>query len=63
MKCTKRESVATLKMQIGRISKADLRQGADRLHDLLDGRIVLPERLAVLLVGIGSAVIPVLLVT
>lgn len=49
-------------MQIGHITKADLRQGADRLHDLLDGRIYIPDKLAVVLVGIGSAVLPALLI-
>lgn len=46
---------------LSRISLKDLEAGADKLHDFLDGRIVIPEKLAVVLVGIGSAVIPILL--
>ena len=45
-----------------RVCLEDIEQGADKLHDLLDGHIDLPERLAVALVGIGSAVIPPLVV-
>ena len=40
------------------VSAEDMRQAADRLHDLLDGRIVLPEKLAVVMVGVLSAAVP-----
>ena len=36
-----------------------MRQAADRLHDILDGRIVLPEKLAVVMVGVLSAAVPI----
>lgn len=49
-------------MQIRSFSKEDMRNGAERLHEKLDGRIEIPEKLAIALVGIGSAVIPVLLI-
>lgn len=57
-----RESGHTSKMQIQHFTKADMRQGAEWLHEKLDGRIEIPEKLAIALVGIGSAVIPVLLI-
>lgn len=44
--------------KVHRICLEDIERGADKLHDLLDGRIVIPERVAIALVGIGSAVIP-----
>ena len=40
----------------------DIERGADKLHDLLDGRIDIPEKVAVALVGIGSATIPILMI-
>lgn len=40
------------------VSVSDMRKGADRLHDILDGRIVLPEKLAVAAVGVLSATVP-----
>ena len=36
----------------------DFREGADRLHEKLDGKIVIPDKLAVFLVGVLSALIP-----
>ena len=47
-----------MRPQIKGICRSDLRQGADRLHDVLDGRIEIPERIAVVMLGIGSALIP-----
>lgn len=44
-----------------RVRLEDIERGADKLHDLLDGRIDIPEKLAVALVGIGSAVLPTLI--
>ncbi len=44
-----------------RVRLEDIERGADKLHDLLDGRIEIPEKLAVALVGIGAAVIPTLI--
>ena len=44
-----------------RVCLEDIERGADKLHDLLDGRIDIPEKLAVALVGIGSAVLPTLI--
>ena len=39
-----------------------MQKGADLLHEKLDGLIEIPEKLALALVGVGSAVIPVLLI-
>lgn len=36
----------------------DFREGADKLHDRLDGKFVLPDKLAVFLLGAASALIP-----
>ena len=37
----------------------DFRAGAEKLHDLLDGKFVIPDAIGVLLVGVLSAVAPV----
>lgn len=39
-----------------------MRKGAEWLHEKLDGLIEIPEKLAIVIVGISSAVIPVLLI-
>jgi hypothetical protein len=49
-------------MQIRSFSKEDMQKGAEWLHEKLDGLIEIPEKLAIVLAGIGSAVIPVLLI-
>ena len=36
----------------------DFRQGADQLHRILDGKIVLPDALCVFLVGVIGALAP-----
>lgn len=45
-------------MEILKHSREDIRTGADRLHDALDGKIVLPDRLAVFLAGVIGAAVP-----
>ena len=58
-----RESRAMSKTpSLKRVCLEDIERGADKLHDLLDGRIEIPEKLAVALVGIGSAIIPILMI-
>lgn len=36
----------------------DIRHGADKLHDRFDGRVVIPEKLCVLIVGLTGALLP-----
>ena len=45
--------------KVQHISLEDVRSGADRLHELLDGRIHLPDWLMVILVGVLGAILPV----
>ena len=47
-------------MRVAKLTSEDIRRGADRLHELLDGRIYIPDKVAVAIAGIGSAVVPVL---
>jgi hypothetical protein len=49
-------------MQIRSFSKEDIRKGAELLHEKLDGLVEIPEKLAIAIVGMGSATIPVLLI-
>ena len=44
--------------RIVKIYRADFRHGADKLHERLDGRVRVPEKLAVALVGSLSAIVP-----
>lgn len=37
---------------------SDFEAGAERLHDLLDGKIRLPDKVGVLIVGLFGALIP-----
>lgn len=48
--------------RLGFPCSSDLRRGADKLHEKLDGRILMPDWLGVLLVGIASAGIPMALI-
>ena len=45
-------------LNVQSISYEDIRRGADKLHELLDGRIIIPDWLGLLIVGVGSAIIP-----
>lgn len=44
--------------RIAKLYLEDFRKGADRLHELLDGKVCVSEKIAVLLVGFLSAVVP-----
>lgn len=45
-------------MQLRSLRTDDIRKGADRLHDLLDGKVVLPDKLWVVIVGLTGALLP-----
>ena len=45
--------------RVQRICLEDVRQGADRLHELLDGKFVIPDALGVALVGVLGALLPI----
>ena len=55
-----RESKVMPKIQ--HISHEDVRRGADKLHELLDGRIVILDALGVALVGVLGGVLPPLII-
>ena len=44
--------------QIRKCSSKDIRAGADKLHEILDGRIFIPDWVGVLLVGVIGAAVP-----
>ena len=39
----------------------DFRKGADRLHEIFDGKIVLPDKLCVVVISVAAAVAPYLI--
>lgn len=47
-----------MKARIQSLCRSDIRMGADKLHELLDGRVIIPDWLGVLLVGVGGALLP-----
>ena len=38
--------------------RKDFRQGADRIHELLEGKVVMPDFLGVVVVGVVGAIVP-----
>lgn len=46
-------------MRLMRLSFSDMRQGADKLHELLDGKFRVPDKVGVVLFGVLGAVIPI----
>lgn len=46
-------------MRLMRVSFSDIRQGADKLHELFDGKIRVPDKVGVVLFGVLGAVIPI----
>lgn len=49
-------------MRLMRLSFSDIRQGADKLHELLDGKVTVPDKLGVVIVGVLGAVLPIAMI-
>lgn len=47
-----------MKREVVPLYLKDIRQGADKLHDRFDGRVVLPDKLCVVLTGLIAALLP-----
>lgn len=39
-------------------AKGDIRRGANKLHAMLDGKIIIPDKVVVALLAVGGAVVP-----
>lgn len=48
-----------MKREVIHLYLNDIRQGADKLHDRLDGKVVLPDGLCVVVVGLIAALLPI----
>ena len=44
--------------EICKLTRADIRSGADKLHEALDGKVCLPDCLCVMLVGVIGGILP-----
>ena len=49
-------------MRLMRLSFSDIRQGADKLHELFDGKIRVPDKLGVVIVGVLGAALPIAMI-
>lgn len=48
-------------MKVTPIYFSDLRTGADKLHELLDGKVHIPDKVGIVLMGTLGALVPIVL--
>lgn len=48
-------------MKVTPIYFSDLRAGADKLHELLDGKVHIPDKVGIVLMGTLGALVPIAL--